>query len=106
MIMRCEFSIIKHDLILDYDLFTCRLKGPKRREDYVLLFFCYDQISLGGGYYTTMRYLGEFSTAKHHLSLDSNLFTCRSKGPKRREDCILLFFCYDQISLGGGITQP
>jgi hypothetical protein len=43
----CEFSIIKHNLTLDSDIFTCRLEEPKRREDHVLLFFCYNKISLG-----------------------------------------------------------
>jgi hypothetical protein len=57
------------------------------------------------GYYTTMRYLSEFSTFKHHLTLDSNLFTCCLKGSKRREDHVFLFFCYGNISFGGGITQ-
>ena len=51
MIMRylCECSIVKHDLILDYDLFTCRLKGSKSLEDRVLPFFRYDKMSLRGG---------------------------------------------------------
>jgi hypothetical protein len=34
------------------------------------------------GYYTIMTYLGEFSTVKHHLMLDSNLFICHLKDPR------------------------
>jgi hypothetical protein len=106
MIYLCEFSFLKLDLILDSNLVTCRLKGPKRREGRVFLFFCYDKISLGGGYYTIMRYLCEFSIVKHDLILDYDLFTCCLKGPNRREDCVFSFFRYDKILLGAGITQP
>jgi hypothetical protein len=44
----CEFYFLKLDLILDSNLFACSLKGPKRREGHLLLFFYYDKISLGG----------------------------------------------------------
>ena len=53
-----------------------------------------------------MIYLGQFSTLNHHITLYSNLFIYRLKGLKRRKDGILPFFCYDSISVGGGITQP
>jgi hypothetical protein len=31
-----EFSLVRHDLILDFDLFTSRFKGTMRREDCTL----------------------------------------------------------------------
>jgi hypothetical protein len=44
-----EFSLVRHDLILDFDLFTSRFKGTMRREDCALQFSCYGKILLGGG---------------------------------------------------------
>lgn len=43
-----EFSLVKHVLRLDSNLFVSHLKGTIRREDHVLLFFHYGKISLGG----------------------------------------------------------
>ena len=63
--------------------------------------FC--SVLLGGGYYTNIRYLGEFSTFKHYIILYSNLFTCCLKGTKRIDDHIMPFFCYNKILLRGGV---
>src|SRR4030088_3178247 len=45
----CEFSVIIYDSILDYDLFTCSLQSPKRREGHALRLFRYNEILLERG---------------------------------------------------------
>lgn len=44
-----EFSLVSHNLILDFDLFMSHFKGTMRREDNTLQFFCYGKILLRGG---------------------------------------------------------
>jgi hypothetical protein len=45
-----EFCLVSYDLILDSNIFTCRLKGLVRREAYDLLFFHILMFSLCSGY--------------------------------------------------------
>ena len=43
--------------------------------------------------------LGEFCFVSYHNALDSNVFTCRLKGPVQQEACDVPFFCISSFSL-------
>jgi hypothetical protein len=94
-----EFCFVSHDLIFNSNLFTCRLKGPVRREIYVNPFFHGSMFSLCRDYKLGMAELGQFYFVSHDLMFDSYLFTCRVKCPVRREVYVNPFFHGSMFSL-------
>jgi hypothetical protein len=90
--------------MFDSNLFTCCLKGPVRREAYANPFFRISMFSLCRGYNLGMAELGELCFVSHDTIFDSNLFTCRSKGPVIREAYVDPFFRISMFSLCRGYT--
>jgi hypothetical protein len=72
-----EFCFVSYHLILDSNLFICRIKGLVRREAYGVPFFRILSFLLCCGHTLDMAELGEFCFVSYHPILDSNVFTCR-----------------------------
>jgi hypothetical protein len=70
-----------------------------RREAYVNPFVCISMFSLCRGYNIGMAELSEFCFVCHDLIFDSNLVTCRLKGPVSREAYVNPFFHISIFSL-------
>jgi hypothetical protein len=86
-----EFPIVSHKLILLSNLFTCRLKGPNRREARVFSFPHNPGTFVSMGHNSGLPYLGEFPLFPHELILISDLFTCCLKGLNRWEAHVFSF---------------
>jgi hypothetical protein len=93
-----EFCFVSHDIIFDSNLFTCRLKGPVRRESYINPFFRISKFHFAGLHFGYTE-LSEFCFVFHDLIFDSNLVTCRLNGPARREAYANPLFRISKFSL-------
>jgi hypothetical protein len=67
-------------------------------------FFHISMFSLCSSYNLGVAELGEFCFISYHPALDSNVFTCRLKGPVQREACDVPFFRISSFSLGSAHT--
>jgi hypothetical protein len=86
-----EFCFVFYHPALDSNVLTCRMKGPVQLEAYDVPFFRISSFSLCSTPWVWQK-LGEFCFISYHPALDSNVFTCRMKGPVQREACDVPFF--------------
>ena len=82
-----ESCIVSHDPCVNYNVFECRSKDPKRREDCTSPFLC-NSNSLGRkGYGEYLMYHGESFIVSHVSYANYNVYGYQFKDLKRREDC-------------------
>src|ERR1700759_2486794 len=82
-----ESCIVSHDPCINYDVFKCRSKELKRREDCASP-FSRNSNSLGRkGYGGYLMYHGESFIVSHVSYANYNVYGYQFKDLKRREDC-------------------
>src|ERR1700759_197860 len=96
-----EFFIVSHDSYVAYNVFRCRSKDLKRREDCASPFLRNSNSLVKRGYGGEPMYHGQFFIVSFDSYTAYNVFQCRFKDPKRREDCASPFL-HNSNSFGWG----